>query len=33
MDLSPEIIAKYDEFGKVVVNNEIWSIIQRIDVK
>ena len=33
MDLSPEIIAKYDEFGKVVVNNEIWSIIQQIDVK
>lgn len=29
MDLSPEIIAKHDEFGKLVVNDEIWSVIQR----
>src|SRR5690606_34400315 len=29
MDLSPEIIAKYDEFGKVIVNDEIWAIIQQ----
>lgn len=29
MDLDPEVIAKYDEFGKVIVNDEIWSIIQQ----
>lgn len=29
MDLKPEIIAKSDEFGKVIVNDEIWSIIQQ----
>ncbi len=27
MDLRPEIIAKFDEFGKVIVNDEIWSVI------
>jgi len=29
MDLNPEVIAKSDEFGKVIVNDEIWSIIQQ----
>ena len=28
-DLTPEIIAQYDEFGKVIVNDEIWDIIQQ----
>ncbi len=28
MDLTPEIIAKCDEFGKAIINDEIWSIIQ-----
>lgn len=28
-DLTPEIIAQYDEFGKVIVNDEIWNIIQQ----
>ncbi|MBD1426107.1 zeta toxin family protein [Sphingobacterium arenae] len=27
MDLTPEIIAQKDEFGEVVVNDEIWSRI------
>ena len=32
MDLNPEIIAQFDEFGKVIINHEIWSIIlQRSD--
>ncbi len=29
MDLTPEIIAQYDEFGKVIVDDEIWNIIQQ----
>lgn len=29
MDLKPEIIAKNDEFGEMIINNEIWSIIQQ----
>jgi len=30
MDLTPEIIAQCDdEFGKMIVNNEIWDIIQQ----
>jgi len=27
MDLTPEIIAQKDEFGEVIVNDEIWSRI------
>src|SRR5690606_33757769 len=29
MDLTPEIIAQYDEFGKVIVNDEICDVIQQ----
>jgi len=29
-DLTPEIIAQHDEFGKVIVNDEIWNIIQQL---
>ncbi len=29
MDLVPEIIAKKDEFGEMVINNEIWLTINR----
>ncbi|MEN5055718.1 zeta toxin family protein [Sphingobacterium kitahiroshimense] len=29
MDLVPEIIAKKDEFGEVVINDEIWLTIKR----
>ncbi|WP_262249759.1 zeta toxin family protein [Parapedobacter soli] len=29
MDLRPEIVAKQDEFGKMVVNDEIWAVIQQ----
>jgi predicted ABC-type ATPase len=27
MDLEPEIIAKSDSFGKMVINTEIWNTI------
>jgi predicted ABC-type ATPase len=27
MDLAPEVIAKYDGFGKTIFNSELWNII------
>lgn len=30
MDVEPHLIAKYDEFGEVVLNDEIWSIIKQL---
>ncbi|MGK6352425.1 zeta toxin family protein [Parapedobacter sp. DT-150] len=30
MDLVPEIIAQNDGFGKVIFNDEIWGVIQRL---
>jgi predicted ABC-type ATPase len=29
MDLAPEVIAKYDDFGKTIFNNELWDTIIR----
>lgn len=29
IDLAPEVIAKYDSFGKTVFNNDIWNIIMQ----
>lgn len=27
MDMQPEIIAQYDELGKVIYNDELWNTI------
>jgi len=29
MDLMPEIIAEKDEFGEMVINDEIWLTIKK----
>ena len=30
MDVEPQVVAKYDEFGEAVLNDEIWSIIKQL---
>lgn len=30
MDVEPQVVAKHDEFGEAVLNDEIWSIIKQL---